>query len=69
MRSDVPAIERMRIQLTGFNAVEAVRVDGRHGRAVGSLGIREALNSACLAKQVVDFMLVEEILGQVILAG
>jgi hypothetical protein len=69
MKSDIPAIEMMRTQFARFNAVEAVRVDGGHGRAVWCLGIGEALNSTCLAKQVVDFMLVEEILGQVRLAG
>jgi hypothetical protein len=69
IRSGIPAIEMMWVQLTGFNAVEAICVDGGHGRAVGHCAIGEAFNAACLAKQMMDFMLVKKIFSQIVFTG
>jgi len=68
--SKAAAIDLLHLQRVGLDAVEAAHINGHHVSAVARpFATGKRLDAAGRAKQVVDDVLVELIVGQIVFAG
>src|SRR3546814_11958100 len=59
----------IRVEFARVDPLQAVDVERHHFRTVRGRAIGKALDAACLAERVVDLPAVEEIFGEIVLAG
>jgi hypothetical protein len=51
------------------DSIDRPHINGSRRRTVRARGTTEALHTACLAKEVLDFFRIEAVLGEIILAA